>query len=88
MTRIIVETTYSEPVEVPILDDRFGQLMSCLHRRQVRWVRSFVSGDRLRVISELDATDAETVRQSYRIAGIPFERIWSAQIVTENQVRQ
>ena len=96
MAYIIVETTYIHPPDNPSPKDHFTQIQPCMRHRNIRWVRSFVSDDRRRVISEVDAADAESVRQSLRIAGIPFERIWAATIMTPpnppslspNQVRQ
>jgi hypothetical protein len=47
-------------------------------------VRSFVALDRKRRICIFDAPDAEAVRESYRSAGVRFERVWSAEEITED----
>jgi hypothetical protein len=39
-----------------------------------------MSTDRRRVVCEFDAVDAETVREAYRMANVPFVRIWSAEV--------
>ena len=80
MTPLIVEQTF----EVPLTDDehnRFAQRLDpCLEAHGARWMRSYLSSDRLRMVCEFQAPDAEAVRQSYRTAGIQFERVWSAEI--------
>ncbi|MGZ7033036.1 MAG: nickel-binding protein, partial [Thermoanaerobaculia bacterium] len=45
-----------------------------------RWMRSYLSLDRKRIICEFEAADAEKVRESYRSAGVNFERVWSADV--------
>jgi hypothetical protein len=43
-------------------------------------MRSYLSTDRLRMVCEFEATDAESVRQSYRSAGVRFDRAWPAEV--------
>lgn len=50
----------------------------CSIYRQVRWLRTLVSSDRKRTISELEAPDAESVRELLRQQEIAFERVWTA----------
>jgi len=80
VTHFILEQSF----DVPLTDDehnRIGQrLDSCLDARGARWLRSYLSTDRLRMVCEFEAPDAEAVRQSYRAAGVGFERVWSAHV--------
>ena len=39
-----------------------------------------VARSRRRIVCEFDAVDAETVREAYRNAGVPFARIWAAEV--------
>lgn len=47
----------------------------------VEWVRSYVSIDRTRVISELNAPDAEVIGEAYRKFGIAVDRVWRAEVL-------
>lgn len=51
---------------------------SCSIYPRVRWLRTLISSDRQRSISELEAPDAESVRELFRQQGIPFNRVWRA----------
>ena len=42
--------------------------------------RSYPATHRKRLICEFEAADAERVRESYRSAGVPFERCWTADV--------
>src|SRR5436190_17138149 len=68
MAHLIVEQTF----DVPLTDDEHGhlgqQLDKCLEAYGARWMRSYLSTDRRRMVCEFDAADAEAVRTSYRSA--------------------
>lgn len=85
MARIVVETTYDPPVTDQVWDELNQKAMPCLEARQIRWIRSLVSQDRRRSVCELDAVDAETVRDAYRRASVPFDRIWTAEILAAEE---
>lgn len=80
MTHFILEQLF----DVPLTDDEHNRVAQrldpCLDARGARWVRSYLSTDRLRMVCEFEAPDAEAVRQSYRTAGVNFERVWSAEV--------
>jgi len=46
-----------------------------------RYVRSYLSNDRLRAISLYTTPDLELIREAYRGAGLKFDRIWPAYAV-------
>jgi len=50
----------------------------------LRWMRSYLSKDRKRMICEFEAADAEQVRASARAAGIAFDRCWSADLYSRD----
>ena len=80
MAHLIVEQTF----ETPLTDEehaRIGtRLDTCLEVHGARWVRSYLSRDRRRMVCEFEAPDAEAVRTSYRSAGIQFDRAWTAEV--------
>lgn len=49
--------------------------LHCREARNVVWIRSLMSRDRRRTVCELEASDADTVREVYRQAGVKFERV-------------
>jgi Protein of unknown function (DUF4242) len=81
MVRVVVENTYDTPITEAQWKADDAKIEPCLKERGIRWIRSLTSCDRYRSICEFEAADAETVRESYRKVGLPFERIWSADIV-------
>ncbi|MEO8216405.1 MAG: nickel-binding protein [Acidobacteriota bacterium] len=80
MANLIVETSYSQPLDDATHDRLAAQLDPCLEAYGARWLRSYLSTDRLRMVCEFEAPDAEMVRMSYRSAGIDFERVWTAEV--------
>ncbi|MEO8333607.1 MAG: nickel-binding protein [bacterium] len=77
---LIVEQTFQEP----LTDDQYStgsrRLDACLGNHGARWLRSYLSTDRRRLICEFEAPDAEAVRLSFRSAGIEFVRVWAAEV--------
>lgn len=51
----------------------------CLELRGARWMRSYLTADGRRALCEFEAPDAESVREAFRMAGLPCERAWVAQ---------
>ena len=86
MAYLIVEQTF----DPPLTDDehnRMGQrLDACLGSYGGRWMRSYLSTDRRRMVCEFEAADAEAVRQSYRSSGVKFDRVWTAERYTRELV--
>lgn len=79
MKTIIVERTLLEPVAASTMAERVASGSACLDAHRVRFVRSLISSDGLRVICEYQAPDAETVRLANRKLGLPFDRVWAAE---------
>lgn len=80
MACIVVETTYDPPLTDELGEEIHERALPCLSARNVSWICSFMSGDRRRSVCRFEGADAETVRQAYRYADVPFDRIWTAQI--------
>jgi hypothetical protein len=80
MAILVLEQTFETPVTPEELNDSAKRFDRCLEQHGARWMRSYISKDRRRVICEFEAADAESVRASARSAGIPFENCWSADV--------
>jgi len=82
MAHMIVEYVFNPAATEEELDQMAEQLDPCLEGRDVRFVQSFISLDRTRRICIFEAPDAELVREGYRTAGVRFERVWAAEMIT------
>jgi hypothetical protein len=78
MELVIVERSFEEPVVTGDLAAREREFGWCLEQHRVRFLRTYVSKDRKRMLCFYEAPDAETVREVQRTANMPVDRIWSA----------
>jgi len=81
MSRIIVERSFDTPQsdeDMKIVADRERP---CLGIYDVTWKRSLLGADRMRMVCEYEAADAETVRKVQREARAQFDRIWVADVI-------
>ncbi len=78
MAILVLEQTFEKPMTSQDLTDAGKRFDKCLEAHGARWMRSYLSKDRLRMICEFEAPDAEQVRESARSAGVPFDRCWPA----------
>jgi ubiquinone/menaquinone biosynthesis C-methylase UbiE len=80
MARVMAEQVFSEP----FTDDQYAAFAKkvdpCLEVRNGMWRRSTLSIDRLRMVCEFEAPDAEAVREAFRVSGILYERVWTADV--------
>jgi hypothetical protein len=76
----MVEHVFTEP----FTDERYAasskKLDPCLQVRNGAWRRSSLSKDKLRMVCEFEAPDAESVREAIRMAGLSCERVWTADV--------
>jgi uncharacterized protein DUF4242 len=78
MVEVIVERSFEEPMEfaaIQAIEDRGAW---CLEEHRVRFVRTYFSKDRRRMICLYEAPDADSVRIAQQKAGMPLDRVWSA----------
>lgn len=78
MVEVIVERSFEEPVEfaaIQAIEDRGAW---CHEEHRVRFIRTWFSRDRRRMICLYEAPDAESVRIAQRKAGMPLDRVWSS----------
>jgi hypothetical protein len=80
MARLIVERSFDPPITDEELESGARILDGCLEQHGARWLSSYLSSDRRRMICEFEAADAEAVRASHRSAAVGFERVWSADV--------
>ena len=80
MAILVLEQTFEPPMTDEQLNAAARRLDKCLEQHGARWMRSYVSGDRRRMICEFEAPDAEAVRESARSAGVSFDACWPASL--------
>lgn len=80
MERVIMEQTF----EAPLSDEQIAliakRMDDCLELRNGAWARSYIARDKMRMVCEFFAPDAESVRDALRSGDIPFDRVWSAEV--------
>lgn len=85
MPSMVVEQIFDRPLTPEDLNAMARRVDPCLEAHGATWVRSYISADGKRVICEFEAADAEKVRESYRSAGVEFERVWTAQVFSRDK---
>jgi hypothetical protein len=81
LTLVLTERVFADPVsyaEVRSVEE-VGALSGDL--RAVRFLRSYFSSNRKRLVCVYEAPDVESVTMVSRHAGLTFERAWSAELV-------
>ena len=81
MLRVIVERTFDRPPSEDDLTAAGIRERPCLDVYRVAWRRSVLSEDRLRMVCEYEAPDAESVRRAQREAGNDFDRVWVGNVI-------
>lgn len=79
MAHLIVEQSFDPPLTDEEHTRLAERLDPCLESHGAAWMCSYLSADRRRMVCEFEAADAEAVRQSYRSAGLKFDRVWAAE---------
>ncbi|MBE9180612.1 DUF4242 domain-containing protein [Oculatella sp. LEGE 06141] len=81
MAIVLVEKVFDPPITESKWNHDIEIGIPCHQAHNVRWIRSMMSRDRRSVVCEFEAPDAETVRRSFRKAGLPFARIWTVDVL-------
>jgi hypothetical protein len=76
-----VERSFARPVAFDDLSALVDQGASCLDLHQVRFLRSYFSLDRQRMLCLYEGPDVEAVRIVNRQVGLPFDSVWGAGVV-------
>jgi uncharacterized protein DUF4242 len=74
---VLASWSFDEPVALAELESIDASTTVCLQNHRVRFLRTFIAGDRRRVIGLCLAADAESVRIALRDAARPVERVWA-----------
>lgn len=82
MQKFIVERSFNPPLTADELAATEERMAPCLELYDVRWIRSYWSDDRQRMICQYEARDAESVRKVQHEAGAKFDRVWPADLLT------
>ena len=85
METVVVERTFEQPVEVEALQESEKRAQWCLELHNVTFVQSYISPDRRRMICIYKGPDAESVRLANSTARLPFDRVWTASILSHEQ---
>ncbi len=84
---VIVSRRFEEPVTLDSVQAIEDAGAWCLEAHNVRFLRTFFSRNRMRMICLYRAPDAESVRLAQRQAGMPVERVWRfTQVIPESGV--
>ncbi len=83
MPLIIVERSFELPLTEAELQAVDGRIASCRENYGVRYLRSYWSADRRRMICQYEAADTASVRNLQHEAEAPFDRAWAADIIGE-----
>ena len=80
MAHLVVEYEFNPPLSDEALQQATSLLAPCLEVRNVKKLRTVLSADRTRGFCLFEAADAETLREAYRSAHVPFKAVWPAQV--------
>jgi hypothetical protein len=78
---VVVERSFADPVEFEEIQRLEHRGTACLEAHRVRFLRTYFSRDRRRMICLYEAPDAESVRLAQQGAGVPFEAAWTSRVV-------
>lgn len=77
----LVKRSFGAPVAFDDVQAMEDAGTDCLNLHRVRFLRSYFSTDRKRMICLYEAPDVEAVRNANRQVGLPFEEIWGAEVI-------
>jgi hypothetical protein len=81
MSVVLVERSFAEPVVFEQIQTLAERGAWCLEAHRVRFLKSYFSRDRRRMLCLYEAPDAESVRLVQERARLPFERVWAARVL-------
>jgi hypothetical protein len=81
---VVVTRRFEEPVALEDIQAIEDEVAHCLEMRHIRFLRTFFSLDRRRMLCLYEAPDAESVREAQREARMPVEAVWSFRHVDES----
>jgi uncharacterized protein DUF4242 len=79
-TAVIVERSFAAATSLEELAVREEAGSWCLDMHRVRYLRTYFSVDRRRMLCLYTAPDAESVRRRQKHIGLPFDAVWTATV--------
>ena len=77
-TAVVIGRTFSNPMDDQAMNAMIESVNRCAEAAGIDSIDTFLARDGMRSICICTAPDAETVRNANRVAGVPFDRVWSA----------
>jgi hypothetical protein len=77
---VVIERALPQPMDEAALRDAAARGSWCLEQHACRLVWSYLSGDGRRCLCVFAAPDAESVRQTQKQMGMPYEVAWPATV--------
>jgi hypothetical protein len=77
---VMIERTLPQPMDEAAIRDAAARGAWCLEQYGCRIVWSYLSGDGCRCLCVFGAPDAESVRQTQKQIGMPYETAWPATV--------
>ncbi|MGN6183771.1 MAG: DUF4242 domain-containing protein [Thermoanaerobaculia bacterium] len=77
MELVVVERSFEEPVSYEEIQARENESAWCLDVHRVKFLHTYLSKDRKRMICLYEAPDAEAVRRANETGGLPFEKVYT-----------
>lgn len=74
---VLVRRSFEQPVTFAEIQAREDAGAWCLEARHVKFVRSYFSCDRKRMVCLYHAPDADSVREAQRNAAMPMDDVWA-----------
>jgi hypothetical protein len=75
---VVVERSFAEPAVLGDLQAMEDRGAWCLDLNGVRFLHTYLSLDRLRMVCVYEAPDAEAVRRTQKQLAMPFDDVWAA----------
>lgn len=82
MELVIIERSYDQPLTDELAASMTRRFGPCFSLRRIQRLHSYISKDRLRSVCVYEAPDASSVRDVHDREGIPYVRIWSADMLS------
>ena len=86
MELVLVERRFEQPIDFQDIQRQETAASWRLDTYNVRFLKTFLSKDRRRMLCLYEAPDAEAVRSAEKQARIPFEHAWTCQILQNENV--
>jgi hypothetical protein len=81
MELVVVERRFEQPIEFKEIQEQEDAASWCLDAYHVRFLKTFLSRDRQRMLCLYEAPDAESVRLAEAQAKVPFDCAWTCHLL-------